>query len=334
LEHGTPELASIKGLSYRDGEGNTVHNAIGEFIQDLDNFPMPDFSLVYGWNPNTPYPISSSRGCPYGCNFCSVINLFGRQYRFKSVETVLKELKYATSMTRATKFFVDDNFAANIERAKAILRGMIERGIKTSWSAQVRTEVAKDPELLRLMADSGCFALFIGFESINPRTLDAYNKKQKIADIVSCIRAVKNHGIHIHGMFVLGADTDDVDTIRDTASFATDLGLDSVQFMMLTPLPGTPLFLDMVESGRLLHKDWSKYDTHHAVFNPARMTPSVLQIETFKAMGRFYTWKHILRYLLRLEFQYVAIGMFGKKAVHQFLKSSASYLEYISKTSK
>ncbi len=327
LETSISGLGYISGLSYRDNAGKNIHNPAGEFINNLDCLPIPDFSLVHGWNPKTPYPVSTSRGCPFACNFCSVINMFGRKYRFKSVEGALRELKDAASVSQATKFIVDDNFAAHAERTKAILKGMIAEGIITSWSAQVRADAAKDEELLRLMAASGCYTLFIGFESINPGTLAAYNKKQSRADIVSCIRAVKNYGIHIHGMFVFGADTDDIGTIRDTASFATDLGIDSVQFMILTPLPGTSFYADMEKSGRLIHKDWSKYDSHHVVFNPTQLPPAVLQTETFKAMGRFYTWKHIFKYLARLEFQYAAIGMFGKTAVTQFLKSSAQYLD-------
>jgi radical SAM superfamily enzyme YgiQ (UPF0313 family) len=89
-------------------------------------------------------------------------------------------------------------------------------------------------------------------------------------------------------MFVLGAITDDLDTIRRTADFATGLGIDTVQFLILTPLPGTPLFNDIMGSGKLLHRDWSKYDVQHVVFRPQLMSPITLQMETLMAMGRFY----------------------------------------------
>jgi radical SAM superfamily enzyme YgiQ (UPF0313 family) len=327
MEKGTPSLTGIKGLSYRDRDGRNVHNPSREFIEDLDSLPEPDFSLVHKWNLSNTYPVSTSRGCPYNCKFCSVIRMFGRSYRFKSVEATLKELKYVTSVSKATKFIVDDNFTADKRRTKEILRGMIAQGIKTRWSAQVRTDVARDPELLRLMADSGCHTLYIGFESINAGTLEAYNKKQGLEDIISCIRTVKDHGIHIHGMFVLGADTDDVETIRGTADFATGHGIDTVQFLILTPLPGTPLFHDMMESGRLLHTDWSKYDVQHVVFRPLLMSTATLQIETFRAMARFYSWRYIFRHLARLDFHYAAIGIFGKTAVHKSLKASSAYLQ-------
>src|SRR4030065_1444732 len=165
LEKGTPALTGIKGLSYRDRDGRNVHNPSREFIEDLDSLPEPDFSLVHNWSLSNPYPVSTSRGCPYDCTFCSVVRMFGRRYRFKSVEATLKEMKYVASVSKGTKFIVDDTFAASKQRAKEILRGMIVEGIKTRWSAQVRTDVAKDPELLRLMADPGCRTLSIGFGS-------------------------------------------------------------------------------------------------------------------------------------------------------------------------
>ena len=104
-------------------------------------------------------------------------------------------------------------------------------------------------------------------------------------------------------------------------------GIDTVQIMILTPLPGTPLFNDMMKSGRLLHTDWSKYDVQHAVFKPRLMSPAALQIETIKAMGRFYSWKYIFRHLAKLEFRYTAVGIFGKRAVDKSLKAFSAYLD-------
>jgi len=333
MEKGAPKLTDIKGLSYMDREGKNVHNPSRDFLEDLDSLPIPDFSLVHNWTPSNTYPISTSRGCPYDCSFCSVIGMFGRRYRFKSVESTLEELKHAVSASKAVKFFVDDNFAANETRTKQILREMIAEKIKTRWSAQVRTDVARDPELLRLMADSGCDTLFIGLESINPKTLKEYNKKQDLQDIISCIREVRYHGIHIHGMFVLGAENDDVQTIQETIDFAQRPAIDTVQIMILTPLPGTPLFTQMMESGRLLHTDWSKYDVQHVVYKPRLMSPTTLQIETLKAMGRFYSWKYVFKHLAKLNFHYTAVGIFGKRAVDKSLKAFSAYLDDSTSTS-
>jgi len=330
LHKGTPDITSIKGLSYKDKDSYVINNPPRPLIENLDSLPLPDFKLVHHWNPSNIYPISTSRGCPFNCRFCSVIPMFGRKYRFKSVGILLEELKHINSFSKGNKFFVDDNFTANKERTKELLRAKISEHMSFEWSAQVRTDVAKDEELLRLMADAGCDTVHIGFESVNPKTLEAYNKKQNIEEIVHCIRKVKDHGIEIHGMFVLGADTDNLDTLKKTADFAINLGIDTIQFMMLTPLPGTPVFHEMKESSRLLHTDWSKYDGHHIVYKPSLMSPQTLHIESLKAMGKFYSWKYIFKHLAHFDFFHVAVGLYGKKAVKRALDESMDYLNSIS----
>jgi radical SAM superfamily enzyme YgiQ (UPF0313 family) len=326
LETGTPKLSSIKGLSYREKGGGIVNNPERPLLDDLDILPIPDFGLVHKWRPSGIYPISTSRGCPFNCKFCSVIHIFGRKYRFKSVNAVLDELRHAGSVSKSNKFFVDDNFTANKERTKELLSAMIAEGMDFKWSAQVRTDIAKDRELLRLMADSGCEILHIGFESVNPMTLDAFNKKQDINDIVHCIKTVKDFDMGIHGMFVIGADTDSLDTIKKTADFAVNHGIETVQFMMLTPLPGTPFFEEMKASGRLLHTDWSKYDAHHVVHRPLNMSPQTLHIEGLKAMGRFYSWKYIFRHIVHCDFFHASVGLYGKKTVKKALVEAVDYL--------
>lgn len=331
LDSGTPAIETIQGLSYRNKTGKFFHNPDRRLLkeEDLDSLPVPDFSLVHNWKPSLLYSVSTSRGCPFACKFCSVIHIFGRKYRFKSTGSVLKELKHISSVSTGTRFFVDDNFTANKERTKELLRVMIAEKLTSDWTAQVRTDVADDPELLRLMAEAGCYTVHIGFESVNPRTLEHYNKKQTIEDIVRSIRSVKDCGIHIHGMFVIGADTDDVDVIKRTVDFAIHNGIDTIQFMVLTPLPGTPLFKEMKESGRLLHTDWSKYDAHHAVFRPSLMNTQTLQTETLKGMGRFYSWKYILKHLVKLDLHYAGIGLFGKTTVNKTLRRITAYRDKV-----
>jgi hypothetical protein len=130
-------------------------------------------------------------------------------------------------------------------------------------------------------------------------------------------------------MFVFGSDTDDIQTIRNTQRYAKKLDIDSIQFMMLTPLPGTPVFEELKRQGRLIHTDWSKYDAHHVVFEPKLMTPFELHVETLKAMAKFYSWLTILRNLGRFDFFYGIVGLYGKRAVKKSLSNRKQYLEYI-----
>jgi len=330
FENAQPVLESIKGLTYRDKSGNVRHNPMPPFIDNLDTLPEPDFSLIHNWNPSYLHPVATSRGCPYNCRFCSVILMFGRRYRFKSFTASMREIKNVLHAKHRTRiFFVDDNFTVKKDRAKEILRAIISEKLNISWSAQTRVDVAEDTELLRLMADSGCDTLHIGFESINPMTLEAFNKKQRVEEIVYCVKRLKEYHLNIHGMFVLGADTDDIDTIRKTADFARHLGIDTVQFLMLTPLPGTEIFNEVRDSDRLLHTDWSKYDAHHVTFIPAKMRPETLHLETLKAMGKFYSWRYILSHLIKFDFFYAAMGLYGKRTIKDALEQAQAYLQEI-----
>ncbi|MCG6551110.1 MAG: B12-binding domain-containing radical SAM protein [Candidatus Magnetominusculus sp. LBB02] len=322
IEVGRPSIETIGGLTYRNTVGDIVHNPQGEFVKDLDTLPLPNFGLVHKWKNSNILPIATSRGCAFDCRFCLVSPMFGRAYRFRSVESVMGELRKRVKVSQSPIFFVDDNFAANKKRTKLILQGMTEIGLKPRWSAMVRPDIAKDEELLRVIAKTGKPTVCIGFESINPEALKAYEKKQTLEDNITSIKKIKAHGIKIHGMFVFGSDTDTVETIHKTTEFATSLGIDSVQYMILTPLPGTKVYDDFIAENRLLHTDWSKYDIHHVVYKPVAITANDLHFETLKAMRGFYSVDYILRRMSRLDLFYGAFGIYSRSVIGRAIKNA------------
>ncbi|MBF0318870.1 MAG: radical SAM protein [Nitrospirae bacterium] len=322
IETGTPAIESIGGLTYRNTGGAIVHNPPGEFVRDLDTLPLPDFGLVHRWKNSNILPVATSRGCAFNCRFCLVSPMFGRKYRFRSVDSVMGELINRVKVSNSPIFFVDDNFAANRKRAKLILKGMNEIGLKPRWSAMVRPDIAKDGELLKAIADTGKPTVCIGFESINPESLKEYEKKQTLQDNITSIKEIKSHGIKIHGMFVFGGDSDTVETIHRTTDFATTMGIDSVQYMILTPLPGTKIYDEFKASNRLLHTDWDKYDIHHVVYKPTLITANDLHMETLKAMRDFYSWDYILRRMSRLDLFYGAFGIYSRSMINKAIKGA------------
>src|SRR5262249_14426084 len=165
----------IQNLSYRV-DGRIVHNPERPKIANLDVNPMPDYRLITGWKPGGVISVATSRGCPFSCTFCSVPGMYGHAFRTHSIDRVLDEL--AVHKGNLYTFFADDIFTANKKRVKELLRRMIDRDLTPQWGAQVRTETVDDPELLELMRDSNCFNVYVGFESINPRTLKLFQKKQ------------------------------------------------------------------------------------------------------------------------------------------------------------
>lgn len=322
-------LENVKGLSYKMGH-HSVHNEIPPHCNDLDQYPVPDFSLIHGFVDSKKTfditPVMTSRGCPFACNFCAVTEMFGRRYRFRSTDKVIEELK---ARNPQWVFFYDDNFTANKERTKELLQKMIDQNIKCHWSAQVRTDVTKDRELLDLMKRSGCNQVYIGLESINPKTLEFFKKSQTIEDIERAITTFHEFGIKIHGMFIFGSEHDDVHTIRQTVKFAKRMEIESVQFIMLTPLPGTPVFRAMEEEDRLLSRDWSYYDGHHVVFRPRKMSFLDLQMETVKATVRFYSWPQILTRLNRFDLWTTVIRAYGRRYTRKWKRNNGEFLDHL-----
>jgi len=305
LEHRTG-LSHVAGLSYRDAAGCPVHNPERPPCtpEEFAALPAPALDLIVGQERMTNVPIMTQWGCPYACDFCSVIHMFGRRVRARPVEAVLAELEVYRG--RGAVFFYDDNFVVDKRRTRTLLQGMIERGLTPPWSAQMRAEMVYrdkssgelDRDFLELMRDAGCTMVYCGFESVNPATLAAYNKRQDVRDIRDSVRAFHDYGIHVHGMFVLGADTDDVGTFQRTVDFALENEIDTVQFLMLTPCPGTPFYQRMVAQDRLLTDDLTLYDGHHCVVRPALMSPYELQMGTYRAMAQFYSVRYALRLIV------------------------------------
>ncbi len=328
LREGRRDLEDIPGLSFRDGE-SFFHNPVIPRVDDLDSLPWPDLTLIHNWERIRILPVMTSRGCPYNCKFCSVTKMFGRRYRFRNTEDVLAELETLHRRNpKATIFFYDDNFTANVSRTKELLRGMLERGIKVRWTAQARVDVIRDGELLELMRDSGCLFLYLGLESINPQTLKSYRKEQTVQDIAEAVKVLHAHGIKVHGMFVLGSDEDDVKTIRETVRFARSLKIDTVQFLVLTPLPGTETYEELRTQGRIIIEDWSKYSGHHVVFAPRNMTPYQLQKEgSIRSMRRFYSTWQCWKLGLLFRWRDMALYVYAHHAINRWRSLNRDFLK-------
>lgn len=322
------DFQSIPGLSYRTGDG-FKHNPEVPRVKHLEELPWPDLTLIKGHEKIRIVPVMTSRGCPYNCKFCSVTKMFGRRYRFRDTPDVLNELEMLYSRNpRASFFFYDDNFTAQPKRTKELLRGMIDRGIKVKWTAQARVDVVKDVELLELMRESGCMFLYLGLESINPRTLEIYRKEQTVQDIAEAVKVLHTYAIKVHGMFVLGSDEDDVKTIRDTVRFARGLKIDTVQFLILTPLPGTETYDELCEQERILVDDWSKYSGHHVVFDPQKMTAYQLQKEgSIRSMRRFYSLWQCWKLGIRFRWWDFAIYAYAHHTINRWISRNKGFIK-------
>ena len=235
--------------------------------------------------------ISTTRGCPYACSFCSVTSFFGHTYRCRPVKEIVKEIE--TLNHRELIGFVDDNIFGNPKFAKELLHTIVPYKIR--WVAQSSVAVAKDAELLKLAAESGCAALFIGFETLSPANLVAVGKRvNKVDEYETVIRKIHRHGIAIHGFFMFGFDEDDEDVFERTVRFAQKMRLESVQFTWPTPYPGTALCKSLDKAGRVVTKDWAQYEIN-PVFEPKLMSRDMLKMGYDWAWREFYSLPSIWR---------------------------------------
>jgi len=300
----------------------------GRPVEDLDALPYPDFTLIKGDRSRTlALPVSTSRGCPHDCSFCSVTKMFGRKYRFRSAENVMGELR---SNGRKSIFFCDDNFTAAPKRTYKLLDLLVKHDIK-NWACQVRCDVTKDERMLELMAKAGCKAVCVGLESVNDETLKAYDKKQTVAQIIDAIRAFHRKKIKVHGMFVLGGDDDNMKTVWETFRFAVKQKIDTIQMMILTPFPGTKVYADLEAEKRIFTKDWDLYDGQHIVFSPKLLSAKELQLGVLRAYKKFYSLSRSFSLLARLHFRNALLRFMGHAIVKEWIRGNRK-LSWLSST--
>jgi radical SAM superfamily enzyme YgiQ (UPF0313 family) len=251
--------------------------------------------------------------------------MFGHRHRYRSVPNILAELE-RYDPKRCVIFFYDDNFAANPIRTKELLREMIRRKLGFEWSTQVRGDIAKDPELLDLLVQAGCDLLHVGFESANPEALREMKKNQTVDEIRHAIQEIQKRGIRVHGMFVMGFDSDTAATLEATVRFTLAAKIPTVQFFILTPFPGTSFYDRMVAEGRLLDKAWETFDGQHVKFTPRRITPWQLQRAQIHAHARFYSLWKVLARLFRGSFVVLFIGLHAAALNHRWQRQERDYL--------
>jgi radical SAM superfamily enzyme YgiQ (UPF0313 family) len=324
-------ISLIPSLSYQNN-GKRFHNPTCPPMINLDYIPYPDFSLLA--RPLKPIagktiiPIQTSRGCPYDCSFCSVTGMFGRKYRFRSADNVMEELSGYNDHKNFI-FFYDDNFAANQKHTQELLERMIAAKLKFKWSTQVRTDISKDKNLIKLMKRAGCHTVFIGFESVNPQSLKSMKKNQSIEDIRRASETFRTHGIHVHGMFVYGFDDDDWATVKSTVRFAKHAKLSSSQFLILTPLPGTRSYQQLDIEGRIQFRDWSLYDAHHVVFKPKRFSLYDLQWAQVFSHKRFYSIKESIKKFLQWRWVDLGVAHYARGLNHKWRRRNKSFLKAV-----
>jgi radical SAM superfamily enzyme YgiQ (UPF0313 family) len=228
---------------------------------DIKETPVPLWSLI-DFSDYATMPLQFSRGCPFDCEFCDIIVMYGRRQRTKTPEQMICEFQSLFDAGwRGSVFVVDDNLIGNIKKVKEMLRRLIEWQKRSGYPFKLITEasinLADDEELLRLMVEANFHEVFVGIETVGKSSLEECGKSQNLKrNLVEAVKTIHRHGLQVMGGFILGFDNDDPETVfEDTTNFIQETGIVTAMVGLLNALPGTRLWKRLEKEGRLISED-------------------------------------------------------------------------------
>lgn len=275
---------------FRAGRAKKVYRSQ---VRTLEGKPPLRRDLIKRQQYLVPNAIVVSRGCPHSCDFCYKESFFkdGKSFYTMAVDAALAEIE---RLPGRHLYFLDDHLLGNPRFASALFEGM--RGMGRVWQAAGTVQSVLQPGLLEKAAASGLRSLFVGFETLNPANLRDQHKFQNLnRDYTLAVRRLHDLGVMVNASFVFGMDHDDESVFDRTVEWAIERGIETATFHILTPYPGTALHARLAGQGRITTTNWNLYDTRHAVFSPAKMTPEALEAGRMRAYRDFYRWGSILR---------------------------------------
>ncbi|NLM34825.1 MAG: B12-binding domain-containing radical SAM protein [Clostridiales bacterium] len=290
------EKNSLKKVYY-DMEGMTGDEIVSPKYKIIDNKKYLYTNIV-----------STSRGCPFKCDFCyNSCKGTIKTYINRPIEDVIEDIKVLK--TRHI-MFIDDNFIGNPKWTKEFLKAI--KPLKLKWNAAVSSNIVDMPDLLDEMKESGCQSLFIGFESINSKSIDTVHKVQNsVSKYERLVDEIHKRGIMINASFVFGLDEDDCSVFKNTLDWIVKNKIETVTSHILTPYPGTKLYSSLLEENRIVDFNLSNYNTAHVVYKPKKISAEELYEGYLRIYKEIYSFKNIIKRLPRSKKQWIPFLAFN-----------------------
>ena len=281
----------------------------GEMVEDYSNgrlkkvykkklteltYPLPKYELIINKNIGNFLPVQAGRGCPKTCSFCSIYCLYKGQYLKREIPEVIRDIKKIKELGFKQFLLLDDNIFSNRDYAIELCSEI--KKMKMHWMTQCSIDIAKDEELLDIIASSGCYVLSFGLESISKESLIGMHKAWANPDkYAEQIKIIRKHGIDISTEMVVGAEGDTLESIKETAKFVANNHIAVPRFYILTPIPGTEYYEEMKKQNRIYNTDMYSYNACEAVHIPKNMTPEELTKAYWDLYYRVYSIRSILK---------------------------------------
>ena len=313
-------LTNVLGITFRQKDGKIIRTPDRPFIEDLDKLPFPAHHLLpldaLKRMGKVLFPLITSRGCVFWCDFCSTVRMFGRGYRWRSPKNVVDEMqlvhdKYGIDQVT----FYDDAFSVDRDRVLKICEELHARKLDMTWDCGTRVDMV-DRELLKTMRGAGCIAVWLGVESGSEAILGAMNKKIKLDQTRLAYKTAHEVGLMTIANVVLGFPGETEQTAKETIRFVKELNPNDVGFYIATPYPGTPMYDQVIKNGWLRITDFDKYDTAGPTFETPWLSMEKLAEIRYKAYQQFYLRPGYVLEMMRRG------GIYGISAV----KTSCAYL--------
>ena len=312
-------LNKVLGITFRNQKNEIIQNPDRPFIENLDALPFPAHHILplntLKRMGKVLFPLISSRGCVYWCDFCSTVRMFGRGYRMRSPKNIVDEMEMIHNKYGANQFtFYDDAFSVDRKRIMDFCKELHDRKLDLIWDCGTRVDMV-DRELLQTMRKSGCIAVWLGVESGNEVILGAMNKGLKLNQTRLAYKIAHEVGLMTIANVVIGFPGETEQTAKQTINFVKELNPDDVGFYVATPYPGTPLYEQVKKNGWLRVTDFDKYDTVAPTFETPWLSMEKIADIRYNAYQQYYLR---LGYVLKMMRKG---GSYGISAV----KTSAAY---------
>jgi radical SAM superfamily enzyme YgiQ (UPF0313 family) len=264
-----------------------------EHPPDIRSLPLPRYELMTPSKFGPWSPVQATRGCPFTCTFCSITAFFRQGYRKRPFGEVLRDVRAARRI-RGSRYvaFIDDNIGVDWDYCRELWTALIPENIV--WMSQCSLHIADRPDMLALARRSGCRLLSFGIESTNPDSLASIDKEwNRPGRYAEAVRTIRAHGIDVSTEMIVGLDDDDATVFERTYDFVMGNRISVPRVHILTPVPGTPLYREMLAQGRIVSQDFGRYSGGQVVFRPHRLDPAELQAGYWKLYEQLFSWRAI-----------------------------------------